>query len=194
MAKNNLPNPRISETQYDDHTVIVPPNRLKSFVSRTGDSMEIATDPIARAETAFNQIKKEFRGWMNAECDTLEAVRGEIREKGQTAALIEQLFNSAHDIIGHADVFGYPLAGKIADSLCQLITHAPDAKRIPMALIDAHVDAVRAVVREGVHEADDRTGNEIYRRLGKLIRGYVAKSSATAGDLASLPNVTAPKL
>ncbi|HWK85923.1 MAG TPA: Hpt domain-containing protein [Xanthobacteraceae bacterium] len=194
MAKTNLPNPRISETQYDDHTVIVPPNRLKSFVSRTGDSMEIATDPIARAETALNQIKKEFRGWMNAECDTLEAVRGEIREKGKTPALIEQLFNSAHDVIGHADVFGYPLAGKIADSLCQLITRAPDTAHIPMTLIDAHVDAVRAVVREGVHQADDRTGNEIYRRLGKLVREYLAKSSAKTGDLASLPKVAAPKL
>jgi chemotaxis protein histidine kinase CheA len=193
MAKTNLPNPRISETQYDDHTVIVPPNRLKSFVSRSGDSMEIATDPIARAETALNQIKKEFRGWMSAECDALEAVRGEIREKGRTEILIEQLFNSAHDIIGHADVFGYPLAGRIADSLCQLVTRAPDARRIPMTLIDAHVDAVRAVVREGVHEADDRTGNEIYRRLGKIIREYVAKSSAQTGN-AALPEVASPKL
>jgi hypothetical protein len=63
-----------------------------------------------------------------------------------------------------------------------------------MTLIDAHVDAVRAVVREGVHQADDRTGNEIYRRLGKLVREYLAKSSAKTGDLASLPKVAAPKL
>lgn len=190
MAKTNLPNPRISETRYDDHTVIVPPNRLKSFVSRTGESMEIAMDPVARAETALSQIKKEFRGWMSAECDTLETVRGEIRQNGLTQILIERLFNAAHDVIGHADTFGYPLAGKIADSLCQLITHAPDVKNIPMTLIDAHVDAVRAVVREGVHETDDRTGNEIYRRLSKLIREYLAKTK----DVASLPSVEAPRL
>ncbi len=194
MAKTNLPNPRISETQYDDHIVIVPPNRLKTFVSRTGDSMEIAMDPVARAETALSQIKKEFRGWMSAECDALEGVRGEIRANGASEILIERLFNSAHDIIGHADVFGYPLAGKIADSLCQLVIRAPDAKHIPMPLIDAHVDAVRAVVREGVHETDNRTGNEIYQRLNKLIKEHLAKSAAKANGIAALPKVKAPKL
>ena len=35
-----------------------------------------------------------------------------------------------------------------ADSLCRLIEHTPDRSRIPLKLIDQHVDAVRAIYRE----------------------------------------------
>ncbi len=192
MPKPAQPRAKITETKFADHTVIVPPNRLKSFVTRTSDSMEIATDPIRRAETALKQIEKEFRGWMNTECDTIEVVRAAIHKDGLSDELIERLFNAAHDIMGHADVFGFPLARKIADSLCRLISAAAEPEHIPLNLIDSHVDAVRAVVREGVHDADNRTGNEIYQRLVKLTGTYLMKRELNGA--ASLPKVDAPKL
>lgn len=191
MPKPSVPNPQISETKFADHTVIVPPNRLKTkAVSRVGDSAEIAMDPIARAETALGQIKGEFRNWMSAECDTLESVRATIHAEGTNEESIERLFNAAHDIVGHASVFGFPLAGKIADSLCRLISRSSEPVKVPAALIDAHVDSVRAVVREGVHEANNRTGTEIYERLAKLTDAYLMKAGASA----PLPKIESPKL
>lgn len=190
MPKPLIPNPQISEMKFADHTVIVPPNRLKALVSRSGDSTEIAMDPIARAETALSQIKGEFRNWMSAECDTLEAVRATIHAGGANEESIERLFNAAHDIVGHAGVFGYPLAGKIADSLCRLISRSSEPVKIPATLIDAHVNSVRAVVREGVHEANNRMGTEIYQRLAKLTDAYLMKASASA----RLPKIKSPKL
>jgi hypothetical protein len=192
MAKPPIPNPQISETKFADHTVIVPPNRLKKkAVSRVGDSAEIAMDPIARAETALGQIKGEFRNWMSAECDTLESVRAMIHDGGASEETIERLFNASLDIVGHASVFGYPLAGKIADSLCRLISRSGEPVKIPAALIDAHVDSVRAVVREGVHEANNRTGTEIYERLAKLTDAYLMKAGSVN---APLPKIESPKL
>ena len=35
-----------------------------------------------------------------------------------------------------------------ADSLCRLLEHTPDLATIPLAIVDQHVDAVRAIVRE----------------------------------------------
>jgi hypothetical protein len=193
MPKPTVPNPQISEMKFADHTVIVPPNRLKKkAVSRVGDSAEIAMDPIARAETALGQIKGEFRGWMSAECDSLESVRAMIRAGGASEDSIERLFNASHDIVGHAGVFGYPLAGKIADSLCRLISRSSEPVKIPAALIDAHVDSVRAVVREGVHEGDNRTGTEIYERLAKLTDAYLMKAGNIGGT--PLPSIESPKL
>lgn len=192
MPKPSVPNPQISETKFADHTVIVPPNRLKKkVVSRVGDSAEIAMDPIARAETALGQIKGEFRNWMSVECDTLESVRAMIHAGGANEESVERLFNAAHDIVGHAGVFGYPLAGKIADSLCRLISRSSEPVKIPATLIDAHVDSVRAVVREGVHEASNRTGTEIYERLAKLTDAYLMKAGSVS---APLPKIESPKL
>ena len=50
----------------------------------------------------------------------------------------------------------------------------------------------RPVVREGVHDADNRTGNDILRRLSKLIAGHLAK--VRESRIAALPEIEAPKL
>jgi len=49
---------------------------------------------------------------------------------------------------GDSGTFGYPAVAPAADSLCRLLEHTPDISRIPTAIIDQHVDAVRAIVRE----------------------------------------------
>ncbi len=83
------------------------------------------------------------------------------------------------------------LAAKLADPLFRLISPSNEPVKIPAALIDAHVDSVRAVVREGVHEANNRTGTEIYERLAKLTDPYLMKAGSVN---ASLPNIESPKL
>ena len=60
----------------------------------------------------------------------------------------EALFHAAHDIKGEVATFGYPAVAAAADSLCRLIEYTPDATRIPIKLVDQHVDAVRAIYRE----------------------------------------------
>jgi chemotaxis protein histidine kinase CheA len=50
------------------------------------------------------------------------------------------LFRAAHDIKGETATFGYQAVTPVADSLCRLLEHAPDIKRIPLALVQQHVD------------------------------------------------------
>jgi hypothetical protein len=40
------------------------------------------------------------------------------------------------------------LVAPTAKSLCRLIEHTPDVTRIPVKLVDQHVDAARAIYRE----------------------------------------------
>ena len=60
----------------------------------------------------------------------------------------QELFLSAHDVKGDSATFGYTDVAPAADSLCRLLEHTPDLTRIPLAIVDQHVDAVRAIVRE----------------------------------------------
>jgi HPt (histidine-containing phosphotransfer) domain-containing protein len=132
---------------FGDHEVITPENKLRKVVSvKPMQPGEI--DPVARAEKALADLSSEFSSWMDSECERLDAARRNIATGGFTATNKEAVFHAAHDIKGEAATFGFPLVALAADSLCRLIEHTPDATRIPVQLVDRHVDAVRAIHRE----------------------------------------------
>jgi HPt (histidine-containing phosphotransfer) domain-containing protein len=134
-----------SVATYADYEVITPPHALRKAVAPAGD---VADDPVARAEAALAELSSEFNGWMDSECERLEAMRQNVKRDGFTQKSHEALFRAAHDIKGEAGTFGYPAVVGIAESLSRLLEHTPDMQRIPMSLVDQHVDAVRAVIRE----------------------------------------------
>ena len=132
---------------YGDHEVITPENKLRKVVSvkplQSGED-----HPVARAEKALADLSTEFSTWMASECERLDAARRSIAAGGFTVANKDAIFHAAHDIKGEAATFGFPLVALAADSLCRLIEHTPDVARIPVKLVDQHVDAVRAIHRE----------------------------------------------
>lgn len=132
---------------YGDHEVITPENKLRKAVS-TKPFEPGEDDPVARAEKALEDLSSEFGSWMESECERLDKARLAIGKSGFTKATKEALFHAAHDIKGEAATFGFPLVAAAADSLCRLIEYTPDATRIPLKLVDQHVDAVRAIYRE----------------------------------------------
>ena len=131
---------------YGDHEVITPDtSKLRKLVRAATPHDD---DPVARAEQALAEISGDFGGWMNDECDRLDAARRKVKDEGLTKKTCHELFLSAHDVKGDSETFGFPAVVPAADSLCRLLEHTPDAKRIPLTIIDQHVDAVRAIVRE----------------------------------------------
>jgi HPt (histidine-containing phosphotransfer) domain-containing protein len=134
-----------SVATFADHEVITPPNELRKVVTATLDPND---DPVARAEAALAQLSTEFSGWMHAECERLEVARQGVSTRGFTEKAHEELFRAAHDIKGEAATFGYPALAGVAESLCRLLEHTPELTRIPLALVNQHVDAIRAIARE----------------------------------------------
>ncbi len=131
---------------YGDHEVITPDSSSMRRLVRSaapGDD-----DPVARAEQALAQISGDFSTWMHEECERLDVARRKIKSDGLTKATKQELFLSAHDVKGDSGTFGFPAVAPAADSLCRLLEHTPDLSRIPLTIIDQHVDAVRAIVRE----------------------------------------------
>ena len=132
---------------YGDHEVITPENKLRKAVS-TQPYMPGEEDPVARAEKALEALSSEFHPWMESECERLDKARDAVNQGGFTSASKDALFHAAHDIKGEAATFGFPLVAGAANSLCRLIEFTPDVTRIPIKLLDQHVDAVRAIFRE----------------------------------------------
>jgi HPt (histidine-containing phosphotransfer) domain-containing protein len=132
---------------YDDHEVITPPNRLVKAIKKVTIAIP-GDDLVERAESALSKLSSEFTAWMVAECDRLDAARNAVKKFGFGKKSLDELFHAAHDIKGDASTFGYPAVSPAAESLCRVLEHSPEASRIPLPLIDQHVDAIRAIVRE----------------------------------------------
>lgn len=184
------------EKRFDDHSVIVPPHKLRSVVKQTREPGHIDMSVVAKAEAALGELKSEFGAWMMDECNRIDAARQIIREKGLSRSSADGLFMPAHDIKGGAATLGYPLAERLATSLCRLLRHAPDPSKISPAIIDHHVDAIRALVREEVHDPLNPYGLEISERLAVMVEHFLAAEmkdgyAAIAGDAA--PRIALPK-
>jgi HPt (histidine-containing phosphotransfer) domain-containing protein len=178
-----------SVATYADYEVITPPHELRKVLAPAGDVID---DPVGRAEAALAELSSEFSGWMESECNRLEAARQDVNRDGFTQKTHEILFRAAHDIKGEASTFGYPAVAGIANSLCRLIEHTPDIQRIPLALVDQHVDAIRAVIREYARPDLFDVAATLTKRLRDVTDEFLKTENSFRPDY--LENIFAPPL
>ena len=151
---------------FADHEVILPPNKLKKAVQKLKPDAKLDFDPVAQAEAALAELAGDFTQWMEHECVRLDTARKAVRASGFNQGTRDALFLAAHDIKGQAATFGFPLVMPVADSLCRLIEHTPEMARLPMSLIDQHVDAIRAITHKNT-----RGDSTLYAvKLGEKLR------------------------
>jgi HPt (histidine-containing phosphotransfer) domain-containing protein len=178
-----------SVATFADHEMITPPHQLRKAVAASADAHD---DPVARAEAALAQLSGEFADWMHAECERLEAARRRLRREGFNSKAHDELFRAAHDIKGEAATFGFPAVGAVAESLCRLIEHTPDRYRIPLPLVDQHVDAMRAIAREQNRANFANIAGELTRRLREVTDEFLRAANADRPDY--LESIFAPSL
>lgn len=172
MVKAKADRPSVST--FADHEIIVSANTLAKAVAKAAHPDD---DPVGRAEAALSQLSGEFSGWMLAECERLDSARHAVRAQGLGAKPREELFHAAHDVKGDAPTFGYPLAAPAAESLCRVIEHTPDPERIPIELIDQHVDAVRAIVREYARPDIEEIASALNRKLRSVAYDFLLQAN-----------------
>jgi chemotaxis protein histidine kinase CheA len=165
-------------TTFANHEVIVPPHKLRKAL---GPAV-VGDDPIARAEAALAGLASEFAGWMVSECDRLEAARLMVAKNGLRGVEKDELYRAAHDIRGEAETFGFGQAGEVAASLCRLIEYTPDAERIPLALVNQHVIAIRAIARESGSKTAAAVAAELAAELRALTNAFLAHENRDRPD------------
>jgi hypothetical protein len=171
-------------TTFRDHQVITPPHDIRTAVTTdlSGD------DPIARAEAALAQLSGEFSDWMTAECDALDAARQRLHKTGFEIVNRESLYHAAHDIKGQAATFGFPQVADAADSLCRLIEFTPTPNRIPLALVDQHVDAIRAIIRESDRPDAEAVAGQLTWRLREVTEEFLHRENPGFDTLERMPS------
>ncbi|MDB5457689.1 MAG: Hpt protein, partial [Caulobacter sp.] len=127
--------------------VIQVPNTLKLKVGGRG-GIDMAA--IAKAEAALKSLSGNFAQWLQDEITKLDAARQRVRVEGHTVQTGEHLYLCAHDLKGLGATYEFPLVTRLAASLCRLIDDPDTRLQAPMFLVDAHIDAIKAAVRDDI--------------------------------------------
>lgn len=158
-------------------TRIRPSRNLQQRCLLPGDGSQAAVQAISRAEQALDNLAVNFDSWMQTEIANMAAARRTIKTFGMTASSVDALFAVAHDLKGQASTLGYPFAGDICASLCRLIDACAGRAPLPELLVDQHVDAVVAIVREGARGISHPKASVLVRKLYDVTEDYLAQIS-----------------
>ena len=153
--------------------MIQPTNMLRMKV---GGGRFGAIDPaaIAKAEAALKSLSGNFEQWLADELAKLDAARAQVRAQGMTAETMESLYLRAHDLKGLGATYGYPLVTRIAGLLCRMIDDKQKRLGAPMSLVDAHIDAIKAAVRDSIKTEEHPVGSALVRELETRVREFGA--------------------
>nr|MEA2797504.1 hypothetical protein [Phenylobacterium sp.] len=160
-------------SQQNPGQMIQPVNalRLKVGGGRLG-----AIDPaaIAKAEAALKSLASNFTQWLADEISKLDAARQQVRAEGATSETMENLYLRAHDLKGLGTTYGYQLITRIAGSLCKLIDDKEKRATTSLELVDAHIDAIKAAIRDDIKSDEHPVGRVLVEELERRVKATVA--------------------
>jgi hypothetical protein len=122
---------------------------------------------LSRADEAIKSLSHSFPQWLDEEVAKLQGARIAADAVGWRADAVGKLFGCAHDLKGLGATYGYPLVTQIAASLCRLVeTEAGKGIcRADPTLARAHVDAIRAAVRDQITTDEHPVGAALLHTL-----------------------------
>ena len=149
---------------------------------RPGPGEQVPAPPmeaVARAETALRQLADQFAGWLEEEVARLEAARTAADPADADHDGLQELHLRAHDLKGLGGVYGFPLVTRVAAGLCRLLHDEAARRDAPPALVDAHVAAVRALVRDGVRDPAHAGGVELCEALEGRVAAHLGDATGS---------------
>jgi hypothetical protein len=152
--------------------IINVPNKL---AAKVGPNFKLSgAASIAKAEQAMKALASNFGEWLEQEIVALETVRATLKQAGLTPEVAQLLAVRALDLKGLGTTYEHPLITRIGGSLFKLLDEVQPA-HVPMNLVDAHVDAVRAIVRNQIRDAGHPVGMALISELELRVRELIAK-------------------
>lgn len=171
-ARRNHAAPPVKVERGADHEVIHPANLLKRRAAVVSDGPAgIDETAIRRAEQALRALAPQFNGWMEDAARKLHDRWTVTKTQGFGEGRLSAFHRDAHDIRGQGTTLGFPLCSRVGESLCLLLEEmSPErlAEAPTMILLGQHVDAIRAITREGIKQVSDPIGHKLADELEQV--------------------------
>lgn len=128
-------------------------------------------DALSRADETMKAMSGSFEKWLDADAQALQGARAAAEAANWDDGSLDTLMRAGHDLKGMGGAYGYPLVTDIAASLCRLIeTDAGKAAaRANPSLVCAHVDALRAAIRDRIASDAHPVGKALVQALEKRV-------------------------
>ena len=160
--------------------IFTPPNALKAKIG--GPLPALDQRAIQKAEAALAKLSDQFGDWIKEELERLLEAWAEYEKLGSTPQTKSELHRRAHDLKGLAPTYGYPLVGRICNSLCKLTSDEAIGVNPPIAILKAHVDAVRAIVGGKIMDANHPVGLALTTELeGRMLELVASMEKSPQG-------------
>jgi len=152
-------------------------NRLKEKTAGLGQLPDqpqfIDEVALEAAQRIFEEMSEDYPDWVNGQIETLyELHRRCVDSPEQRRGLFEQITAQAHDLKGQGGTFGYPLVTAFATSLNRFSAIRQDISDNHVEIIKAHIDAMRAVIRDRIKGDGGEIGAALQRGLEQVIVKY----------------------
>jgi chemotaxis protein histidine kinase CheA len=149
------------------YMIINPPHAIATKVSGSGPMSE------RMVKNADFVLKKHAEAYANTSKILVEKLAKIVEQLDENSngqkQIIQSIFNLTHNIRGQGGTFGYDLITDIAASLCEFTDELDTCDAKAIKLINAHVDALRAVIMENATGDGGDTGKAISQSLGLAV-------------------------
>lgn len=144
------------------------PNALRDKVGGLGttETGECPLDLVAEAEASLERTALDFTNWalgylgrLSQLCE--EALQGSGRRKKH----FDEIHLVALELRGQGGTFGYPLVSVFAKMLFDLTGEGCREDDNAVEIVKAHIDAMRAVLRERIAGDGGQVGRELLKSL-----------------------------
>lgn len=161
------------------------PNTLKGKLGRGSHAtFELPTAVLEQAEAELDRIALDFHDWAKDYLSRLtRLIEQADAEPSHRRRIFRNINDIAHELRGQGGLFGYPLMTTLALSLFEATEPGAPEDDNSVAIIKAHVDAMRVVVRDQVKE----DGGDIGRMLLESLRSAIQRHSRDRVKTRHLP-------
>jgi chemotaxis protein histidine kinase CheA len=151
-------------------------NKLKDKTAGLGSSegfVEIDAAAMRRAEEALLSAAEDYPDWVMTTITKLSNLHQMcVDNPPARRPTFEQIRRIAHDLKGQGGTFGYPLVTSFATSLHRFASMREGIEDEHVEIIKAHIDSMRAVVRDRVSGDGGDIGIALAKGLDEVIKRF----------------------
>ncbi len=131
--------------------IFMPPNVLKTKVG----TMAPPDDNTCRAaDRALAEAKQDYAKWLDEDVARLVEARDRVTMAPASVDVRDQLVRCAQALKVQSNNCDFPIVARVAQSLIALLEKAKAASSASSKkLLNAHVDAIRLMIRDGIKDA-----------------------------------------